>query len=79
MFQVMSSFSESQASNGSLNRNLYIPTAKKHRKKEREGGMEGRRMEGKCYVIIMDMDNFINKCLIYPLHLDAMNSGKQHA
>lgn len=48
-------------------------------KKEREGGMEGRRMEGKCYVIIMDMDNFINKCLIYPLHLDAMNSGKQHA
>lgn len=45
-------------------------------KKEREGGMEGRRMEGKCYVIIMD--NFINKCLIYPLHLDAMNSGKQH-
>lgn len=74
----MSSFSESQASNGSLNRNLYIPTAKKYRKKEREGGMEGRGMEGKRYIIIMDMDNFINKCLIYPLHLDAMNSGKQY-
>ena len=26
----------------------------------------------------MDMDNFINKCLIYALHLDAMNSGKQY-
>ena len=41
--------------------------------------MEGRRMEGKLYVIIMDMGNFINKRLIYPLHSDAMNSGKQHA
>lgn len=38
MSQVMATFPESQASNASLNRNLYIPTAKKHRKKQREEG-----------------------------------------
>lgn len=25
----------------------------------------------------MDMSNFINKCSIYPLHLDVVNSEKQ--
>lgn len=24
----------------------------------------------------MDTDNFVNKCLIYPLHSDAVNSGE---
>lgn len=42
----MSSFSESQASNGSLNRNLYIPTAKEHRKK-RKGGRDGGKEDGR--------------------------------
>lgn len=42
--------------------------------KAKESQKEEKRKEN--LFNYMDMDNFINKCLIYPLHLDMVNNGE---